>query len=241
MTHTATERSPESRLRTSRTGSVQPDAGRVEAAFNRARKHSRRVRLLKIALPTLAVVATAAFFGASWISAPGGVSFDFGATAIEDGRIVMSDPRLDGFTGNDRPYSMAASRAMQDLGNTNVIDLEGIEAKLPFDDANWVNVAAKSGILDRAANTLNLNDEIELTTDTGIVALLKSAKVDFRGGNLDSDTPVDITLSGARIEADSLQVRDRGAVMIFDKRVRMEIEPKRLQTAASGEGGADEN
>jgi lipopolysaccharide export system protein LptC len=243
MTHTATVRSPDARLQTTPTHGARAHtrASRVEAAFSHAQRHSRRVRVLKIVLPTLAVMATVGFFATSWLATPLGVSFDLGATAIEDGRIVMSDPRLDGFTGNDRPYSMAASRAMQDLGNTNIIDLEGIEAKLPFDDANWVNIAAKSGTLDRTANTLNLNDKIELSTDTGITAVLQSAKVDFRGGNLDSDTPVDITLSGARIEADSFQVRDRGAVMIFDKRVRMEIEPQRLQTAKSGEGGANEN
>jgi lipopolysaccharide export system protein LptC len=237
MTQTAIDRSHDARPQMTHSDIGVAQAGRVEAAFDLAKRHSRRVRVLKFALPVLALVATAAFVGASWISTPTGVSVDVGATAIEDGRLVMSDPRLDGFTGNDRPYSMAAQRAIQDLGNTNVVDLEGIEAKLPFDDANWITVAAKSGVLDRNANTLDLTDEIQLKTDTGVVALLKSAKVDFRGGNLDSDSPVDITMSGARIAADSLQVRDRGAVMIFEKRVRMEIEAGRFQNAATGEGG----
>lgn len=241
MTQTAIDRSQDARPQTTPSQGEPAQASRVEAAFDSAKRHSRRVRMLKIVLPTLALIAIGAFVGASWLATPAGVSINLAESSIEDGRLVMADPRLDGFTGNDRPYSMAAQRAIQDLGNTNIFDLEGIEAKLPFDDANWITVAALSGVLDRGANTLNLNDKIELKTDTGITALLQSAKVDFRGGNLDSDTPVDITMSGARIEADSMQVRDRGAVMIFEKRVRMNIEPGRLQNGTTGEGGTDEN
>jgi lipopolysaccharide export system protein LptC len=210
---------------------------RVEDAFRRARRHSGRVRLLKLVLPVAAMLMVVVFVGKSWLANPGGgVSVNLGETAIEGGRLVMSDPKLDGFTRDNRAYSMTAQRAIQDIGNASKIDLEGIDAKLPFDAKNWITVAAKSGVLDRDANTLGLDSDITFETDTGIRALLRSAVVDIGAGNLDTEEPVDITLDGARIEADSMRVRDKGAVMIFENRVRMEIDAKRLQTAAHARG-----
>lgn len=213
-------------------------AGRVEEAFDRARRHSGHVRLLKLVLPAAAVLMVAAFVGRSWLSAPPGVSVNLGGTAIEDGRLVMADPRLDGFTSDNRAYSMTAARAVQDIGSSGRIDLERIDAKLPFDERSWMTVAAESGVYDRDANTLAIDSEMKVKTDTGITALFRSATVDMATGSLDTADPVDITLDGARIEADSLSVRDRGAVMIFENRVRMQIDGGRLQAAAKPDGGA---
>lgn len=230
--------------RTAATPSAQES--RVEEAFSRARRHSGRVRFLKLTLPVVAVLMVAAFVAKSWLATPEGVSVELGSTAIEGGRLVMSDPKLDGFTRDNRPYNMTAERAIQDIGNASKIDLEGIAAKLPFDDENWVTVAAKSGVLDRDSNTLGLNSDITFTTDTGIHALLRSAVVDMAAGKLETSDPVDITLDGARIEADSMRISEKGAVMVFENRVRMEIDAKRLQTAANAEGetangGTNEN
>ena len=216
---------------------AQASNQRMEKAFKRARRHSTRVRLLKFALPMTALVMVAAFAGKSWLaSGIDGVSFDISSTAIENGRLVMADPRLDGFTNDNRAYSMTASRAIQDITGTGKVDLEQIDAKLPFDANNWMTVAARSGVLDRESNILDLNDDIKVVTDNGITALLRSAKVDMTAGSLNTQDPVDITLDGARIEADSLNVLDKGAVMIFENRVRMEIDGGRLQATTSPAG-----
>lgn len=241
MTLSATDRPHDVRTETTQPVRSSDMGGRVDAAFHRAQRHSRRVRVLKFALPTVAALAVAAFVGVSWLSVPAGLSVNIGDTAIENGRLVMAAPKLDGFTGDNRAYSMSATRAIQDLGNTARIDLEGIDAKLPFDDTNWVTVAAKSGMLDRGSNTLDLNSAVTVATDTGITAVLQSAKVDIARGDLDTADPVAITLDGARIEADSFQVRERGAVMIFENRVRMQIDGGRLNGETTGEGESNEN
>jgi len=211
---------------------------RVEEAFRQARRHSGRVRMLKVALPALAVAMIVAFAGKSWLAAPGGVPFDLGSLAIEGGRLVMSDPRLDGVTGSaDRPYTMTATRAIQDIGASGRIDLEGIDARIPVDDKGWMNISAPTGIFDRDANRLDINSELTIIGDDGLKAVLQSAVLDVAGGNLDTPDPVDITLDGAHISADSMTVRDKGAVLIFENRVRMKIEGGRLEGAAAGEDG----
>lgn len=214
---------------------------RVEEAFVRARRHSGRVRLLKIVLPALALLMVAGFVAKSWIAVPEGVSANLGGTAIEDGRLVMADPRLDGFTSDDRAYSVTAARAVQDIGNSSRIDLEQIDAKLPFEADKWMTVAAKSGVYDRDASKLDITSEMTVKTDTGITALFQSASVDMAAGSLETRDPVDITLDGARITADSLSVTDRGGVMVFENRVRMHLDGNRLQTASKSGGENNEN
>ena len=210
---------------------------RVEEAFAQARRHSGRVRLLKFALPAAAVLMIAVFVGKSWLSAPGAFPIDLRALAIEDGRLVMTDPRLDGLTGRDgRPYSMTATRAVQDLGASGRIDLEGIDARLPVDEKGWLTVNARTGVFDRDANRLDIDSELTMVSDDGMKAVLQSAVVDITTGSLDTADPVDISLEGAHITADSMAVRDKGAVLIFENRVRMTIEGGRLGNgAAEGE------
>jgi lipopolysaccharide export system protein LptC len=215
--------------------------GRIDEAFKRARRHSGRVRKLKFVLPLVALAMVVAFVGKSWLATPEGVSVSLGGTAIENGRLVMSDPKLDGFTSDNRPYSMTAARAIQDIGAASSIDLEGISAKLPFNEENWITVVADTGVLDRGANSLDLDSEITVKTDTGVTALLQSAEVDMEAGTLVTDEPVDITFDGTHISAESLAVRDKGSVMIFERRVRVNIDGKRLETASRGDMSSDEN
>lgn len=207
---------------------------RVATAFTQARRHSGRVRLLKFALPVAAVAMIAGFAGKSWLAAPDSATFDLGSLAIEGGRLVMSDPRLDGITGAaGRSYIMTATRAIQDIGMSGRVDLEGINAKFPISDAGWMNVTAPTGVFDRDANRLDIDSELTIIGDDGLKAVLKSAVVDVAAGNLDTADPVDITLDGAHISADSMSVRERGAVLIFENRVRMQIEGGRLGGAAA--------
>jgi lipopolysaccharide export system protein LptC len=215
--------------------------GRVETAFRQARRHSSFVRVLKFGLPAAAVAMMVAFAGQSWLSSAIPESVEIGGAAIEDGRLVMADPKLAGFTKEDRAYTMTANRAIQDIGSADRVDLEGIKAKLPFDDESWIHVRAPTGTFDRTANTLDIDSDVTVKTDTGITARLKSAMVDIGAGNLDTADPVDITMDGTHVVADSLSVREKGKVMLFQNRVRVVIDAKRLQTASTADGAQNEN
>jgi lipopolysaccharide export system protein LptC len=61
--------------------------------------------------------------------------------------------------------------------------------------------------------------------------------VDIATGSLETSDPVDISLDGAHITADSMSVRDKGAVMVFENRVRMQIDGGRLKRGTEGGEG----
>jgi len=204
--------------------------------FETARRHSRRVRFLKRVLPIGAIAFVAVFIGAVYFSSPGSLGFQLGSTSVENGRLVMQNPKLDGFTSDNRAYSMSASRASQIIGQGNLIDLEGIDARLPLDADDWVTVTAETGTFDRAANRLDVTSPLRARTEKGIDARLQSAHVDIASGSLETSDPVEIDLDGARVSADSMKIMDDGAVMIFENRVRMRIESDKLQSAANTSG-----
>ena len=209
-------------------------------AFRRAQDHSRRVRLLKLALPVVSLLIIAAFFGYSWLMTPGSVSVDVTGTAYADGKLVMANPKLEGFTSDDRPYSMTAERAIQNLDSTGVIRLERIDAKLPIDGDNWAHVDAPSGIYDRDNNPLQFDSAVTVKTTDGREVKLKSAFFDIAKGDLKTTDPVDIVLNGAKVAADSMTVLENGKILIFENRVRMNITPDRLKTSAETTGGTND-
>lgn len=227
-------------IRSATTASAPPgkseDRDAFERAYRRAQRHSRRVRVLKVALPAVALSMVAAVGLYSFVGLPGGISVNLGGTTLEGGRLVMANPELDGFTSDDRPYSMRADRAIQEVGNTSVIQLERIGARLPIDAANWADVDAEKGVFDREANTLELSEGVTITMDTGMTATLRSATVDIGLGAMSTAEPVEITMEGSRLSADSMRMTERGGVLVFENRVRMQVELQRLERAQRSEG-----
>ncbi|EKF20064.1 LPS export ABC transporter periplasmic protein LptC [Nitratireductor pacificus] len=211
---------------------------RDDAAFARAARHSDRVRLLKFLLPALAAVISIAFVGYSFFaSAPRG-AVDLASASIEGGSLVMSSPELNGFTNDDLPYKMTAERARQKIGGQDIIELEGIRAHVPVDKETFATIEAADGVYNRGENRLDIDSPISLKTTSGITAILQSAQIDIEGSSLESSKPVEIELDGTRIAADSFAASEGGKVFVFDKRVRVTIDPSQVrQTARSANQG----
>lgn len=211
-------------------------------AFNRAKRHSRRVRVLKFAVPLLAAAIAIAFPVYSYLKAPISISVQADGTAFSNGKLVMANPKLNGFTKQKLPYSLTATRATQDVGQQAVIDLEGINAKLPVATDNIVSVDAEHGIYNRDANTMNLTSDVSVTTTDGLAAKFKSIFLDMGKGSMKTSNPVDVSRGGSRITADSMSVEDNGRLVVFENRVRVNIDPTALKAAGvnSGEQNASQ-
>jgi len=219
---------------------TKPDNASRVAEFHQAQHHSRRVRWLKVVLPSVAAVMALGFVGYSYVSSPAkGVDVDISSSAVSDGKLVMASPKLEGFTKDNLPYSMKASRALQNLTSTGIIELEDIDAKLPVDDKNVATIGASRGTYDRDKNTLDIPSEIVVTTTDGMVAKLKSAFIDIGKGDLKTADAVDIALKGTNITADSMIILENGKVLVFEKRVRMQLSPDKVKAGQQAEGGTN--
>ncbi len=214
---------------------TEPDSGlleRREREFRKARRHSRRVRWLKIGLPVVASAIVLAGLVVTWLAraVPGDLAF--ASTSIQDGRLVMSDPRMSGVDGRNRPYSMLAERAIQTLGGTGV-DLEGVRANLTVDDTTKAQLHAAKGRFDTRTEVLRLYDDITVETTSGIRISLRSADVSLENGSLDGKGPVEISTPNQRLEAGNVVISNRGGTVSFRDRVKLTLLPQSAQAQPS--------
>ena len=133
--------------------------------------------------------------------------------------------------GSDaRPYTMRAARAVQDLTTPDVIVLEEIVADLPVSNGDKAVLNALSGTYDRAAQTLEFDQPFTVTTEAGMQADLQSADIDIAGGEMSTSQPVSVRSKEASVVAQSMQMTDKGRVIIFQDKVRMTINPSALKS-----------
>lgn len=213
----------------------------TELVFERERRRSRNVRRLKVALPVVAVLMAGGLVTKSMIARMGDVSIDLAGTSIENGRLIMANPRMAGYNAENRPYQMQAERATQSLKDDDVVDLENIGARLPIGVKDWATVDAANGRLVKSEGMLRIDSPTLIKTTDGMVARLQSANVDINGGNLSTDKPVQIDLDGSRVTADSMTVTEGGSIMVFENRVKVHMEGGRVSTASvAGDANAQD-
>lgn len=183
-----------------------------------------RVRVLKTALPVAAVALAAVFSWYTFLATPAAPLKVEVNTGGESGKLVMTSPHLNGYTKDNRPYAMTAAKATQDAKNSGAIALEGISAELPVGENGSARVEATSGVYDNANGRLQLDKDFTVTTDDGLRAVLRSADVNLKSGQITTDKPVDIRNGSTHILADSMQVKESGKLLIFENKVHVVID-----------------
>jgi len=203
-----------------------PNEGiRSLAEFERARRHSQRVRFLRKALPFTGIAAVVILAAVLAFTVFSGPSIDLGSARFEDGKLVMRNPELSGTDENRRPYNLRADKAIQDSERPTRIELRGITAKLPMTDTDFAAVQAGNGIYDADAKTLVLGGKVAVDTDTGMAIRMEDADIDIASGQMRTRNEVSVDTGRAKVTADALTVSENGKVIVFENRVRMTIMP----------------
>jgi lipopolysaccharide export system protein LptC len=196
-------------------------------AFARVNRHSRNVRLMKVALPMTGVFLVAAFMGVTVFNRLGsGVTIE--AAAIQEGRIVMQAPRLSGSAGDGRQYVVEAERALQDVTNPNSIELEKVKAAVPFGSGATADVSAASGHFDNGTRVLSINGDLNITTTDGMNAVLKDAVFNLGTESVKTAKPVKIEMKTATINAEALEVEQGGKILRFTGGVKLVMQANGL-------------
>lgn len=204
--------------------------------FARAASHSRRVRLLRWLVPAIAVVAFVGVAGVMAISriALPGLDVDLASSAIVDGKLVIAAPRLDGFTPDQRAYSVSARSATQEIG-ADPLTLQELRADVELEDGSTAYLSAETGVFNPVDNSLVLGERALLETTGGVRAVFSDAEVDLASGNLVVRDTVQIEQPGTRIIADRLTVEDNGNRLVFENNVNVMIEPTAITASAQTE------
>ncbi|TFF19817.1 hypothetical protein E3C22_19255 [Jiella endophytica] len=203
-----------------------------QAEFARAARHSRLVRALKIGLPILAAVIIVCGFALIWLARSVTDNVSVTSASIDDGSVVMQDPRMSGVDSKNRPYQLIAQRAVQSLDGGG-ISLDAIQAKVSIGEDATADILAPAGYYDATAGTLQLTKGISVETTNGVSVKLAGADINLTSGVLDGKGPVLIRSGTQTIQAQSLKVSDSGRLLQFGGRVKMLINPASLKSETS--------
>lgn len=204
---------------------LEPNADAYQAAL----AHSAFVRKMKVFLPVLAAIISAAFIVVSIIRTYLPETLSIESARIENGKIVMERPAISGRNKDGINYSMIASRALQDIQNPNMISLEDVKAAVPVNDDVIARVTTTVADFDRGSDMLDLAKPFDVNLSNGITARFKSAHLDINAGVMDSRDPVDISMKEGSIVADSLKITDKGRTITFQGKVRLHLEPSTIR------------
>jgi len=199
----------------------------MEARFAAAARHSRMVRVLRVAVPAAVIVAMAGIVAVSIFNPfrmllpklPG----DMGNLVVSGTKITMESPHLAGFSTDQRPYEMWAKTATQDLTDPDHVELGQLRAKVAMEDKSTVTLDARTGYYDSKSQMLDLRKDIFLQSSTGYEAKLTQAYVDINKGAVTSDEHVDVKLLNGTLTADRLRIINSGEVVRFEGNVVMNL------------------
>ena len=200
--------------------------GDSERAFRAARRHSRLVRILRIAIPAtvafgLVVITLVTYLNPLRMLAKLPINID--NLVVSGTKVTMDQPHLSGFTSDARAYELTADTAAQDMTKPDIVELRNIRAKVEMQDKSTMEMTAVTGIYDAKSETLKLDREILVNSSTGYKGRLSEAVIDIRNGNVVSEHPVEVKLLQGTLNANRLNIVNSGELMRFHGGVVMDL------------------
>jgi lipopolysaccharide export system protein LptC len=210
----------------------------MEARFAVASRHSRMVRVLRVAVPAAVILAMTAvvmvsIFNPFRMLLPK-LPIDMGNLVVSGSKITMESPHMSGYTQDKRPYEVWAKTATQDVTDPDHLDLKTLRAKVLMQDQSTVTMDALTGLMDTKKQLLDLHKDIYVQTSTGYQAWLSQAFIDMATGTVTSNEHVDVKWADGTVSSDGLKITGGGDVVRFEGHVVMNIDklPARESEAA---------
>jgi lipopolysaccharide export system protein LptC len=191
----------------------------MEARFKVAARHSRLVRLLRIAVPAVVLLAMAGIVAVSVFNPfrlLAKLPIEMGNLVVSGTKVTMESPHLSGFSPDGRPYELWAKAATQDLTRPDHVEMATMRAKLVTEDNSTVTIDARNGLFNTKAQVLELRKDVYLRSSSGYEALMTRALVDLGQGTVNSDEPVDVNWQGGTLRGQKLRISDRGELIRFE-------------------------
>jgi lipopolysaccharide export system protein LptC len=201
----------------------------MDARFAVAARHSRMVRVLRVAVPTAVILAMTAIVAVSIFNPfrmllPK-LPLEMGNLVVSGTKITMESPHLAGYTPDQRPYEVWAKTATQDVTDPDHVDLKTLRAKVLMEDrTTTIILDARNGLMDTKQQQLDLRKDIFLQSSTGYEARLSQAFVDIGKGTVTSEEHVDVKLLNGTLTADKLRITGGGEIVRFEGNVVLNLD-----------------
>jgi lipopolysaccharide transport protein LptA len=191
-------------------------------AFKRARRHTRLVRTLRIGLPIVTLLVFASyglFVGRAYEIGVGDGKLTIGPVSLSSESVTAENPHFEGFNKDGDKFVVKAKSAEHDLRRSGPIGLKLIEGTL-FEPHNAVTkLNAPRGSYDTKTEVLELEERIEVKSNTGLSALLTRATVSIKDNRIVSAEPVSVEMPAGVIRGNDLVLLPKARQAVFSNGV----------------------
>ncbi|HYM72053.1 MAG TPA: LPS export ABC transporter periplasmic protein LptC [Stellaceae bacterium] len=181
-------------------------------------RHSRRVALLKIALPAIGVGLL--MMVAAWPRiAPLFERLRFSAIDLREAReLRMINPRYAGTDRSNHPFVVTAAIGRQVPGRDDVMSLQAPEADLKSHSGGDIVLTADSGVYQAHTQLLDAFGHVTMVHQDGTRIVTSSARLDAVNNAAEGHEPVEGHGPSGDIKAEGFRIVDKGAIVIFTGR-----------------------
>lgn len=209
-----------------------------ERAFLSATSHSRLVAILRKVLPALAVIVFAGYFISTRLNVTvGGVTASVSGIEVADGKLRMVNPTLKGVDKKKGAYVVSADYADQDMANPKLVNLHAIKAQVTSGQKGWSRMQATRGLFNTERERLVMQDDIRVSTSSGITGKLTHASLDMNNQILRAHQRVMFDLPNGSVRANAMTLDSAEKTLTFRGKVHVHI-VKTDKTKAAANGAA---
>lgn len=197
--------------------------------FRRAGRRTIVVRALRVIFPAgavlllglygLSVVRTAGLVGSETLT---GVAI----RKILPEDLAMKNPRYEGFTKDGGSYVFSAATAQQDPTLPNVVKLNGIVGEVFQADKTRTDITATRGVFNNERSILDLYEEINVDSQSGLKARLTRATILTEEDLLTSDEPVLVEFPSGSVRSNKMTLRQKAREATFAENVEVVLTPQ---------------
>ena len=199
-------------------------------------RHSRRVALLKLALP--AIGGSMLLLIVVWPRvAPLFDRFRFAAIDLREAReLRMINPRYVGTDRDGRPFVVTAAVGRQVPQRDDVMSLDQPVANLQSHSGAKIVVTADTGVYQTQTQFLDMFGKVAVHHENGSTFVTSSARLDAANNAAEGHAPVEGHGPQGDITAQGFQIVDNGDIVIFTGQSNLTL--KSAKPAAPPEGAA---
>ena len=215
-------------------GLAADDIERRRRLLKQWRRHSALIAVLRKLLPAL-VLAIIVALGA-W-SAMSTLLWRQDVKVRSDADISMQNFNFQGRTESGKPFLVTAARATRDSADTAKLTFERPILTVGVGGAEWTKITAATGVYREDNHMLDLKGQVTLDDFKGNHLVTEHALVDTVKNNVDGETHISGHGPQGSIEADTYSLRDGGAYLQFQGRVKSVIQQHKPATPPAPPAG----
>ena len=142
----------------------------------------------------------------------------------ESGEVQLTGARYRGLKPAGKPYEITAAKANEAPDGSGRVDMDQPTAVLTMRNGSLVNLQSNAGVFNKQTNIVSMSGTVVVTQpDRNLRLDTEALEANLKAGEMHSDVAVQVQDIDRRINADSMQVYDNGARIVFGGAARMII------------------